>query len=251
MTRAEDSLLKDQLKLLVELQEIDDQIDRHEHNLASLPAQVQEIARELVTLRRDIDEATEQAATTEAELRNKEREMAAEQEKIKRSEKRLLHIKNQKEYNALSREVKLGKRVVGEIEDAVLQLMTKLEALKSDGAKKQELCDTMDKDLVKKKREAEKTSVAAEKALAGLNSEKAKITQGIDRDFLKKYNTIKNARGNAVAEVNGTICSACHMSVPPQLGIRVLKQEEILDCPNCQRILYVKPENIPEYNKIE
>ncbi len=71
------------------------------------------------------------------------------------------------------------------------------------------------------------------------------------RNLLKKYETVRQARGNAIAEVKNGSCTGCHMAIPPQLSIRVLKQEELITCPNCQRILYVKPENIPEYNKLD
>ena len=49
--------MKEQLQLLARLQEIDLHIDRHEGNLARLPMEVQEIARSLVVLRREIAEA--------------------------------------------------------------------------------------------------------------------------------------------------------------------------------------------------
>jgi predicted nucleic acid-binding Zn-ribbon protein len=62
---------------------------------------------------------------------------------------------------------------------------------------------------------------------------------------------VKKALGNAVAEIDNGICKGCHMAIPPQLNIRVLKQEEIISCPTCQRILYVRPENVPAYNKID
>lgn len=242
--------MKNQLALLEQLQQIDLQIDRYQSDLDRFPLEVQEIARQLVVLRREISEAKERADVLEKDLRKKEQDLAVEQEKIKRSERRLLGIKNQKEYNALSREVKLGKKVVGELEDLTLASMTELESLKRTTDRKETEYQQFEKSLLEKKAEAEAVMKEATNALVDLTSKREEISQAIDRDFLKRYQTVKKVRGNAIAEIRNGICTACHMAIPPQLNIRVLKQEEMIICPTCHRILYVKPENLPEYNKL-
>jgi uncharacterized protein len=243
--------LKEQLQLLERLQEIDNIIDVHTRDLTRLPLEIQEIARSLVVMRREIAEAREKSAALEKELRKKEQDLAVEQEKIKRSERRLLGIKNQKEYNALAREIKLGKKVASEIEDASLGLMTEIESLKKSLDRKDKEYAGSEKSLLEKKAESEKITGEANKALGTLNVEKEKIAAAIERDFLKRYQKVKEVRGQAVAELQNNSCGACHIAIPPQLSIRVLKQEEMITCPNCHRILYVKPENIPEFNKMD
>ncbi|MCA1961834.1 MAG: C4-type zinc ribbon domain-containing protein [Desulfomonile sp.] len=243
--------MKDQLQYLTRLQEIDEQIDSHERDLARLPQEVQEIARNLVTLRREISEHKERLAEIEKDLRAKERDLETEQDKIKRSERRLLGIKNQKEYNALSRQVKLGKKVAGEIEDAVLAFMTEMESIRKTLEKKEKDYAAYEQGLHEKKAEEEKVTKAAQAALEALGAERAAVAEFVDRDYIKKYQTVRKVLGKALAEINNGSCSECNMAVPPQLNIRILKQEEIISCPNCQRILYVKPENIPAFNKID
>lgn len=243
--------MKEQLALLEQLQKIDNEIDVHEKDLARLPMEVQEIARSLVVIRRDVSELKEKLELAESSLKKREQDLVVEQEKIKRSERRLLGIKNTKEYNALSREIKLGKKVAGEIEESVLAFMNEAEGLKRVLDRKESEYHELEESLVKKKSEAEAVGSTAKKKLSKLNSEKEKITVSIERDFLKRYVTVKKARGSAIAEMINGICTACHMAIPPQLNIRVLKQEELIICPNCNRILYVKQENIPEYNKLD
>lgn len=243
--------MKEQIRLLEQLQEIDKQIFQYEQELERYPQEVQEIARSLVTTRREISEGRERLGVLEKDLRKKEQDLAIEQEKIKKSERRLLGIKNQKEYNALSREIKLGKKVAGELEDLILGLMSAVEGLKTSLEKKDQEYEENEKRLLEKKAEAETVTADAGNALTLLNLEKAKISEAIDRDFLKRYETVRKARGTAIAELLNGSCAACHMAVPPQLNIRVLKQEEMIVCPNCLRILYVKAENVPEANSID
>jgi uncharacterized protein len=243
--------MKEQIMLLAKLRDVDREIDVHEGNLTKLPLEVQDIARNLVTIRREVSEDKEKIAGLEKELRLKEGDLATEQEKIRRSEKRLLGIKNQKEYNALSREVKLGKKVAGELEESVLTLMSSIENLKKGLAKKESDYADFEKTLLEKKAEAEQITKVAQDALQGLQVEKDLITENIDRDFLKRYIVIKKARGEAVVELLNGSCAGCHMALPAQLVIRILKQEEMIICPNCQRMIYVAPENIPETNRME
>lgn len=243
--------MKEQLLLLERLQEIDSQIDRHESDLARVPLEVQDIARNLVVIRREIAEAHDRLQIAEKDLRKKELDLSIEQEKIKRSERRLLNIKNQKEHNALSREVKLGKKVVGEIEDAILELMGEIENLNKTLERKQNDYEEFEKGLLIKKAEAQEVENLANSSLTELNSEKERVSEAVDGRILKRYVTVKKARGNAVAELKNGSCGGCNMVLPPQLNIVVLKQQEMVICPNCNRILYVKPENIPEANKLE
>jgi len=243
--------LKQQLQLLARLQEIDLHIDRHEGNLARLPLEVQEIARSLVVLRREMGEAREKLAATEKDLRRKEQDMAVEQEKIKRSERRLLAIKNQKEYNALSREIKLGKKLVGDLEEVILTAMTEMDNLNKFLERREGEYAASEESLNEKKAEAERTSKDAEEALSSLKRERVALVHDIDDHVMKRGTTIKRARGNAVAEMANGSCSGCNMAVPPQMTIQVLKQEECLECPNCHRILYVRPENVPELNRLQ
>lgn len=243
--------MREQLMLLEQLQEIDAQISRWEQDLARLPEETQEVARTLVVLRREIAESQERLGVVDKDLKKKELDLSTEQEKIKRSERRLLGIKNQKEYNALAREVKLGKKVVAEIEESMIGVMAEAETLKNGIERRQSEYDTLEKTLLEKKNEAQTTSSEAEAALTSLRAEKEELVKSIDRDYLKKYEMVRKARGYALAEVHNSSCSGCHMTIPAQLAITVLKQEELVVCPNCLRMLYVKPENIPEFNKLD
>ncbi len=219
--------------------------------MSRFPLEIQEIARSLVVLRREASEARDKIAALEKQYHRKELDLATEQEKIKKSERRLLSIKNQKEYNALSREVKLGKKVAGEIEDSILTLMAEIESLKKTLDKKENEYQESEQSLLAKKDQSEAVTKEAKSALVGLNTEKEGIASSLDRDFLKRYQIVKKARGTALAELQNGSCTGCHIAIPPQLNIRLLKQEEMITCPNCNRILYVKPENIPVLNKLD
>lgn len=243
--------LKDLLLKLVELQEIDIQIDHFQEHIDHMPLELQDMAKSMVALRHEINDASAQQVVVEKELKNKEQDIAVEQEKIKKSERRLLSIKNLKEHDALSREIKLGKKVAGEIEELILELINSMEELKKSIDKKKAELKELEDTIVEKKAETEKILETAKESVLALNRQKEAIIVDVDHEYLKRYQIVKKARGNAMAQMVNGSCTGCYMSVPPQLNIRVLKQQEFLTCPNCLRILYVKQENIPENNRMD
>ena len=243
--------MKKLLLKMLELQDIDMQIDHFQQDIDRMPIELQEMAKSMVALRHEIDDALAQHGTVEKELKGKEQDIAVEQDKIKKSERRLLSIKNLKEHDALSREIKLGKKVAGEIEETILELINQSEDLKKSIDKKQSELSNLETTIVQKKTATENVLETARTSVEALNKQKEQILVDIDQEYLKRYQIVKKARGNAMAEMVNGSCTGCYLSVPPQLNIRVLKQQEFLTCPNCMRILYVKQENIPENNKMD
>ena len=59
----------------------------------------------------------------------------------------------------------------------------------------------------------------------------------------RRYEMIFSRRGGvAVVAVRGGTCQGCHMHVPPQLYNLIQRNEQLILCPNCQRMLFWQPE---------
>ena len=100
-----------------------------------------------------------------------------------------------------------------------------------------------------KKAESEKILSQAAKALESLKIEQQELAENVTKEYYKRYTMVRKLRGDAVVELINGSCNGCHIAIPPQLGLRILRQQEFILCPNCHRILYVKPENIPLPNE--
>jgi len=75
----------------------------------------------------------------------------------------------------------------------------------------------------------------------------AKVATGLDKPTFAKYEQLlKGRRGVAIARMEGELCTACHIAMRPAVAARVRKNEELLTCDNCQRILYYVPPAAPE-----
>ncbi|HSE84091.1 MAG TPA: C4-type zinc ribbon domain-containing protein, partial [Thermodesulfobacteriota bacterium] len=68
--------------------------------------------------------------------------------------------------------------------------------------------------------------------------EREKVTSLVNSDILSMYERVKRKNGIALVEAKNEVCTGCHMNIPPQLFNEVLTSSRIIQCPNCQRILY-------------
>ena len=78
-----------------------------------------------------------------------------------------------------------------------------------------------------------------EREMAGEVLERQEIEKQIPSDLLNKYRRLLEKRqGIAIAKVQNGVCQACHMNLRPQLHIELQKEEALILCPNCSRILF-------------
>jgi predicted nucleic acid-binding Zn-ribbon protein len=98
-------------------------------------------------------------------------------------------------------------------------------------------------EVVKRFEENKKICEAEEKGIeqeiSELREKRKELASQIRQELYDNYSKVlRIGKGVAVVPIKGSSCSGCHMSLPPQLINDVRKNEEIIDCSNCHRILY-------------
>lgn len=223
------------------LQEIDDEaaglrasLDDVERRLAASP--------ELQAAREQFGDADAALGRVRREQRRLEGEVESLSARINPEEKRLYDgsVRNPKELTNIQHEVENLKRHRGEFEDQLLEIMTQLEAAEARHA-------TSEKELVRAeaRREAETADLRQEaQRLQGLvtRADARRLAQQpkiVPRN-LKLYEDVRRRKGGvAVARVSGGTCGGCRVSIPEAVRRRAFSGDEVAQCPNCERILYV------------
>jgi predicted nucleic acid-binding Zn-ribbon protein len=173
------------------------------------------------------------------ERRKIEQEVQHLEDKIKSSQVKLSHIKSNKEYRAVLKEIEDFKKGQFVAEDKVIQLMEAIEELqkkcRDNEVKQGELREHFEKD---KGRIAKELS-GLDRELADLEKKRTVLFQTVDQDLLKRYLLLVNRRGGqAISSVVGGVCQTCHLGIPPQQFNELQKGHILLTCPNCSRIIY-------------
>jgi len=231
--------LREKLKALEELQQIDLEMNEIQGDLAVLPARRAEVEGAVGVARKAWEQEQARLDANERERRQLESLLAMERDKVKKWEGRLGEIRTPREYAALSREIDIAKKTNDGQSEQVRELTAQAaEIHKALDAKEEELSER-EAGAQAAVEEIEKKKAAADEKLRALDARRAEAVKQVDPGLLAKYENIKRRRaGVAVAPVVGMTCKGCHRNVPPQLAITLQKANSIETCPNCHRIIY-------------
>jgi uncharacterized protein len=231
--------LRKQLELLWELQKIDLTLKRINEERDRFPKEMKKLDERQNIEKEKIQNEKEKIESLEKERRQKERHLNTEQEKIKRTEGRMFEVKTNKEYQALLNEIEAIKEATNREEEEILQILEEIDELKKDLLKREkEVTATLEKIERERKKIQEKMDQGD-----GLWKEQKErrevLSKQLESGLFKLYNTLKEKRqGIGVVSAKQETCQGCFVNVPPQMFIEVQKNNALIRCPNCNRILY-------------
>ena len=235
--------MRNNLKSLYELQEIDLRIDGLDGEKGQLLAEAQALESRLAEAQEKIAARREEAIALTDEKAGLEASLAAETENITRSESHLKEIKTQKEYQAVSKEISGAKKLIAELEDQILQKINAMEELSGDIAKKESELAELEGNVATQQGEVQSRVQSLEAGIAADAATREETVKGLPASVMKRYARLRDQRkGVAVVEAKEGNCMGCNMHLPPQLYNTLYRADEVITCPHCQRILVMRQE---------
>lgn len=229
------------LESLVSLQRVENEIRRIETGLQEIPRQKQELDARLSEERRLLDEAREASATCQKNRRQHEGALQDLEAKRSKYKGQLMDVKTNKEYTAMLHEIETVEREIRAREDQILHEMERAEALALDMKREEEAF----KKAEARQREEGQALEARGRALAAeaarFNAERDAVAAKVPEDLRELFQRVARLRGIAVAEAKDGKCQVCHLTLRPQMYVDLKKNEEIVQCPACNRILFYEP----------
>jgi predicted nucleic acid-binding Zn-ribbon protein len=157
-----------------------------------------------------------------------------------RAESRLPQIKTQREYLAVLKEVDTAKKQVKDLGDQVAAKDRELEALNADKAEKDGEVAALRAQTAARQAEIDGAVASLEAGLADHGRQRDALTGQLPVALRKRYDMLLERRnGQAVVEARNGACLGCHMQLPPQLFNRLYVAKDVLNCPHCNRLLYL------------
>jgi uncharacterized protein len=240
-------IVKDILKLLVDLQKKDSLMLEKRRFIDRVPKRLSEVDAPLKQARLDLEQMKKKAEAIHTKKREKETALSGAQEKISKMKSRVSDIKTNKEYQAYQKEIEASEKEIFSIEDEVLQLMEEIDIISGEQKEREsQVSEEMEKfDAFKNKLNAEMAGYETELDL--LKRERSEMLSMIPADVYNVYMNLLRDSGDgiAVTPALNELCSGCDMNIPPQLFVEIRKNEEIIQCPQCRRILFAPEESQP------
>jgi uncharacterized protein len=226
--------------MLERLSELDVDLDAGRTRLAEIAVAFKEPA-ELVAARRELAERETELAKWRGV--QQERDVAQQHiaEKLARAEKRLYsgEVRSSREVQDAERDVQQQRHQRSQAEDSLLEALVAIESLGEEcaarAARIAELAAGWESTQVRLR--AEQTRL--KERLTAEQARQAAVRRAVPADLLALYDNLRPRRaGRAVAKLEGDMCSACRVAVPPTKLEAARYGEELVYCGNCGRLLW-------------
>jgi len=234
------------LERIVALQKLVSASHDAERRLAEEPERQQELETRLETARQRVAEAKERLAQNQNARRAVEKDVAVHQGRLSKFREQAMAVKTNQEYHAVQKEIGFAQGEIKTIEDKILELMVDADDL-SATVKRAESELASEQKAVDADRRAMTAELAAMKtSLERIAAERADVVRGLSPQALAIFELVLRRRnGVAVAQARDGICTVCHVRLRPQVFNTVLRNDQIIQCDSCQRILYYVPAAAP------
>lgn len=231
-------------KILIELQNLDLQIDALAQKAQDIPRKIEQLKMEFFEKTEGLEELKQELAKIQLAKKQKELDLSSKEEEIKKHQTELFKIKTNKEYAALQNEINRLKEFASETEDEIIRLLDAIEEVQQKIKNEQENVKNNENSLQQNISLYEAELMSLQQAVSRHEKQKQEFAVHLKTEALQLYERIrKSKKGLAIVEIKeNSSCGGCNMALPPQMVNEVRKQEQIVVCENCSRILYWKGE---------
>jgi uncharacterized protein len=232
-------LMHADLERAIALQRLDSAARDAQHRVAEAPERERALEARLEEARQLVAVARERLAANQAARRAIEKDVAAVQSRLSKFRDQLMAVKTNREYQTMQKEIEVAQTEVRSMEEKILERMLEADDLTATVKR-------LEAALVNEQKAVDADTRALVSELADLTAsveriagERAELVRAMDPHVLGIFETVSQRRnGIAVAEARDGICTICHVRLRPQVFNTVRRNEEMVQCDTCQRLLY-------------
>lgn len=230
------------LERLIDLQAIETRAAEAARVVAEAPARIASLDALLHDATADLDAARHALTENQTARRTIDKDLAVVQQRQSKYKDQLMEVKTNHEYHAMQHQIAAAAEEVGRYEEQILVNMLKADEI-SARVKQAEAALKAAHTKVSVDRAAIEQQVTAQQAvIAECDASRARVVAAMDDPgVLDTFARIAKVRGTAVARAVGERCTVCQVRLRPAVFVSVVKNNQIVQCDSCQRILYFIP----------
>ena len=230
------------LERLIALQRLDTAAHDAERRVAEAPEREKALDLRIERARQAVAAAKETLAANQSSRREIEKDVAVHQGRLSKFREQAMAVKTNQEYHAIQHEIAFAQTEIKTREDQILELMVHADELTAD-VKRADAAHVTEQKAVEGDRKALSAELDELKsAVTRIAAERQALVAGITPQVMAIFELVaKRRNGVAVAEARDGICTICHVRIRPQVFNTVRRNDEIMQCDHCQRILFYVP----------
>ncbi len=237
------------LSTLFELQVIDDELDTLQELRGDLPFEVNGLNSQIQNIKSTVEEKEAEKKISIDTLKSNEAEIERLNVNLKKFKTQLYQVRNNKEYDALTKEIEHSEEKIKILEAENIELENKSQLLLNETEEIRPQLDEFIEEVKIKEEELKRIVKANEREESKLSLKREQVAEKVRKSDYNTYARIRKALGGkAVVTISRGACTGCHNVVPPQRQIEIRNSKRLFTCESCGRLL-VSPNVASEVQK--
>ena len=229
------------LKLVIQLQELDNRITELRSEIASLPKHIAHLEKTLDTHLRKAEGDRAALAANQRERRQLELEVQTFEQKISKLKNQQMEARTNEQYTAFKREIEFCETAIRKHEDRILDRMSEAETLEKNHKGAEAALGREKQQVEAEKEQARQRTAEDQRNLAELERQRQQIVATLSREVYGAYERIRRKRhGLAVGEAADGRCLACNLALRLQFYQDLKRGDQVMFCHSCGCILYYR-----------
>ena len=231
------------LEHLIELQNLESAIEEARRRIAAHPQRVADADARLAQAKEAVDAAKQRLKASQEARRDQEKEAATYQSRLSKFKDQLSAVKTNREYQAMQHEIETAQKELGVVEERVLERMMEGDALMADVKKAEQTLAARQKEVDAEKKTLAEELATVQAALTEATEKRTARVGSLPPQLVALFEQVARARkGVAIATATRDgLCSACHVRLRPQVFQEIRRNDQVIQCFSCNRILYYIP----------
>ncbi|MGH9308413.1 MAG: zinc ribbon domain-containing protein [Vicinamibacterales bacterium] len=234
------------LQLLIHLQELDSSAEQHRRRVTDIPILEAALDARLAERTAAVDAVKARIAASQAARREIEKDLAAVQGRLSKFKNQLMEVKTNKEYQAMQKEMSVAEQEISEQETKMLERMEEADVLALELKAAESALKSEEADIASARQKLDAERGQVDEAVTRTAEERARVAAQVSQEALALFERIAHGRkGQAMAEARDGLCTVCHVRLRPQVFNEARRNEQLIQCDSCTRILYFVPAQAP------
>ncbi|MDO8489080.1 MAG: C4-type zinc ribbon domain-containing protein [Candidatus Omnitrophota bacterium] len=233
--------LKSQINGLVKLQKLDGEIYTLNNEKSAKPQEIRALEVSFESKKQGLAELEKKSLELQKQRKEKELELAANAETVKKLQGQLYSLKTNKEFKTMQQQIADTKADGSVIEEKVLISFEESDKIKVEISNENLKLKEEEKFFSEQKKKVDLRLKEIDDRLIQLDAQRKQLIPEIDHKMLSDYERILHSRnGLAIIMVKDNSCGGCNMLLPPQVINLIKMYDHIITCEMCNRILYIE-----------
>jgi predicted nucleic acid-binding Zn-ribbon protein len=235
------------LQNLIRLQKLDFAAEEARRTVHSAPDRIAALDALLHSAQEALAAAKARKADNEERRRGVEKDRSAIRARRSKYQDQTMEVKTNREFHALQHEIETADQEIARLDDQDLELMVAADEIAAAIKSAEAGLRQADKDIAAERAGIEAQVTAAKGSLEELARERASVTADLPAPVLTLFEgLVRTRKGLAIVEAKDGLCLACNVKMRVQTFGEVRRNDRIIQCESCKRILYYVPPPAPQ-----